>query len=766
MYKSKASFYQQRNLSPIPTLGKRPVIKKWQTFSERLPTEMEVSLWETTFPDHNLGLVMGKASGIVCLDIDTDDEYVMSSLPPSLIRKRGAKGETRFYKYTEGIKNKKILGTVELLSDGSQTIMPGSIHPDSGEEYKFIVGEDFDLDDLEELPSNIYDIMDSLKGEHPEPTGRKLKLFTIIDHAVKNKETDEMILQNIVNYDNKHHTPPWFTDPNEKLKFTPQQFIDKVRVRCSIKNPNVFTLPNVSNILKESDDEIVEFSKDNVFDKEELSLELIKKVPLPVPKSGLLKLIFNAIRSYDYKDPESFAVSGAHAITALLFARKFRIFRPKQDGELIKSLNIWPKGYYLNIANSGVGKSYVPRFFEELEETCPLVSKIGKSGSGFGSSQSIITKLNKGPVLFAKYDESSILFNKIILERRKDLGDVLCEAWTAAAGRLQAGETNAMLNANKEILTYNPCLVLMAFTTETNFSTSCSADLFRTGLMARFRCFSQGNPLTPDEIIEGAKHSKVLDPASKATLSKTINTILSEICEVKVADVNGRYMREGQALDLSGQAERLYPHEVKVPDVSLLIKEEEKSIRLMHSLGVDHPCASFVNRAMEHILEGAMEHALSDHDWAPGETARRFGRPENSTYAPAWCGGDDNAAVSLSPEDIKYGVQLYEYNLYEQYIRSKNIRSSDKELDAEDIILAELNSAGVHGIKLADLGRHRSDRVKSRDKRAILLHLCLENLVTVFKYRGSLFFVLSKYAASYKKLHTSARWIKDWKGTK
>jgi hypothetical protein len=96
--------------------------------------------------DTGIGILTGPPShGTVAIDIDTDDRAVMAAitglLPKTEIRKRGAKGETRFY-YGPAIvvsKSWKIDGktVVELLGPGRQTVLPPTLHKDTGLPYEW-----------------------------------------------------------------------------------------------------------------------------------------------------------------------------------------------------------------------------------------------------------------------------------------------------------------------------------------------------------------------------------------------------------------------------------------------------------------------------------------------------------------------------------------------------------------------------------------------------------------------------------------------------
>ncbi|HEY7825007.1 MAG TPA: AAA family ATPase, partial [Acidimicrobiia bacterium] len=102
-------------------------------------------------------------SGIVALDRDYDggvSEILDALIPPSPVRKVGSKGYTAFYRYAGEITRRWSVGgerVLELLSDGTQTVLPPSIHPGTRKPYYWETVDDLlslDLDELPVLPSD------------------------------------------------------------------------------------------------------------------------------------------------------------------------------------------------------------------------------------------------------------------------------------------------------------------------------------------------------------------------------------------------------------------------------------------------------------------------------------------------------------------------------------------------------------------------------------------------------------------------------------
>ncbi|MDQ6433635.1 bifunctional DNA primase/polymerase [Mesorhizobium sp. LHD-90] len=145
IFATEAPLYWKAGLPAIPLLPrqKRPAINRWQLYCDTFPTEEERQTWMASLPDGNIGLPMGSASGLVAIDIDTDDEKVIEVLdrvlPKSPWRRVGKKGEVRIYRYnderTTRIKDADGAMICEVLSKGTQFVLPPSIHPDTGRPY-------------------------------------------------------------------------------------------------------------------------------------------------------------------------------------------------------------------------------------------------------------------------------------------------------------------------------------------------------------------------------------------------------------------------------------------------------------------------------------------------------------------------------------------------------------------------------------------------------------------------------------------------------
>jgi hypothetical protein len=224
--------YHESGYPVFPVDGKRPVIPGWQRFCSRLPSDQELSSWEAGFPAFNFGLACGPASGIVALDLDTDDPIVLDQIfniiPGSPVRKRGSKGETLFFRFNDHISRKVRLRATgrpvaELLSIGCQTVLPPSLHPETGSPY-FYKTEDTLLNYLtSDLPHLPLDAMERLSlalkqldvGAREGQGGRNETLKAQAIAAIAKGKGDQEIADELLSFDRKRHDQPLFSDSSD-----------------------------------------------------------------------------------------------------------------------------------------------------------------------------------------------------------------------------------------------------------------------------------------------------------------------------------------------------------------------------------------------------------------------------------------------------------------------------------------------------------------------------------------------------------------------
>jgi len=149
--------------------GRWQLMQGWNRFRDQKPEPFLQKLW-AQHEGGNIGVVCGTPCGpemeLVAIDFDTDDHDILaqleSAIPPSPVRKRGARGHTAFYRApagTKGMKFRKGQATIcEILSGNAvrQTVLPPSIHP-SGAKYVWLGDRTLENTRPEELPALLPD---------------------------------------------------------------------------------------------------------------------------------------------------------------------------------------------------------------------------------------------------------------------------------------------------------------------------------------------------------------------------------------------------------------------------------------------------------------------------------------------------------------------------------------------------------------------------------------------------------------------------------
>ncbi|OTP69747.1 bifunctional DNA primase/polymerase [Caballeronia sordidicola] len=198
----RAYFYIEQGYSVVPIAPgtKRPGVwtkehgwrgsQGWVRYNDRLPSLIEQQHWET-WPDAGIGLVCGKLSGVVAIDRDYDapgTDALEKIIPYSPVKKRGAKGYTAFFRYrNENSRsfNSNGMRVLDLLSDGRQTLMPDTVHPD-GMTYRYLTEdclEEMKAEDLPYLPENFAEQVIAVLAPYQTDDDRKFQRTTHKPHT-------------------------------------------------------------------------------------------------------------------------------------------------------------------------------------------------------------------------------------------------------------------------------------------------------------------------------------------------------------------------------------------------------------------------------------------------------------------------------------------------------------------------------------------------------------------------------------------------------
>lgn len=147
-------------------IEKRPAVP-WKTYMDRQPTDEELHAWFDEPRFNAIGLATGKVSGVVVVDLDTDQIPEGYDLTSPLISKTISGGRHFYYRWDEEMRNDaKIEGLpIDFRGDGGFVVLPPSMIGDM--KYEWFEGSwpcpEFMLD---VLPQSI---KETLKGRKSEP---------------------------------------------------------------------------------------------------------------------------------------------------------------------------------------------------------------------------------------------------------------------------------------------------------------------------------------------------------------------------------------------------------------------------------------------------------------------------------------------------------------------------------------------------------------------------------------------------------------------
>ena len=164
----EAELYWAKFLSVIPLepMTKRPavMVASWTGYCDNLPKPETRAMWLNTCRGHGIGLCLGGriSTGFRIGAVDIDDDGLVNLtetiLGNCVCAKRGRKGITFFVKIPSGerLKSTNIStflkkGVIDILFGGKMTVLPSSLHPDTGLPYVWTKGPLLDID-LEGLP--------------------------------------------------------------------------------------------------------------------------------------------------------------------------------------------------------------------------------------------------------------------------------------------------------------------------------------------------------------------------------------------------------------------------------------------------------------------------------------------------------------------------------------------------------------------------------------------------------------------------------------
>lgn len=144
-----------------PLSGKKPLLKEWQTFNLEDSRKAAIDKVKRGSAN-NIGILTGKKSGIVVIDIDKRENGINNwlnmikdnKMEETFVVETGSGGYHIYYQYDERLSScRKLTGIgIDFKSDGGQVVAPGSTHSDTGRLYTISYGYKNDTIILAKFP--------------------------------------------------------------------------------------------------------------------------------------------------------------------------------------------------------------------------------------------------------------------------------------------------------------------------------------------------------------------------------------------------------------------------------------------------------------------------------------------------------------------------------------------------------------------------------------------------------------------------------------
>lgn len=521
IFQTHAKKYFEAGIPVIPLRGKIPIVTGWQEWALRPQTEDELDVLIERYPNANIGAVMGLWA--IALDIDTDDERVLATIPYSPIRRKGKKGLIAIYKANQLPNNPGREFPVELLGAGRQIVLPPSIHPETNEPYQWVGEEDvLSFKDFPEITASQIKMVEAAckrngifrkaggvnlqEGSDPvclTDPGRNNYLSRVAYAMACDGEELESIAERLLYLDEKEHETPWFSDKTEPHRGRNPKAIAQRMAERAIAKSN-----KLGHRIDKSDEPlIVDFPN--------------TKINVRAPKArGIMGLFQEYCELSANGNQDALGLGGAIALMSAICSNRFKTS--------YHQFEIWPNLYIFNLANSGYGKETAQKALRDLLfDTDLLGAATYKSGS------SIIMGLVEQRVRLDIIDECAMLLKAMCAREdyKSDMVDVLSSLYTASSGYF-AGFTSKGDGKNFGAC-WNPCVNILGSTTPAGFKNSVNKEMAAKGLMPRCLTFWQKDVGEFKEYDDTNRRKELFDE-----IKRLVRALMSEECEKEEIQMN------------------------------------------------------------------------------------------------------------------------------------------------------------------------------------------------------------------------------------
>lgn len=607
------------------TRGEWRGMKDWERFCDRAPTHFETGTWDK-WPDAGVCVALGRASNLSAIDFDYGPPELRAQLealiPPSPVRKVGAKGYTAFYRGSALASRKWNVGgqsVVEILAHGRQTVLPPTPHPD-GMEYRWLTEDTLENTSARELPELPADLIEQIERvvapwrteDDIQPEKRPVILGEnesywreINDRAMADfgAWVPELFPMAKVRADGSYRViAHWrncerpnvsihregITDWGAGQNFTPLDLVMAASsadlesatrwLKDRVGMPNVEPMPIMQ--MRPTTQAVVEPQAEPE----------PERAPEKLPGGffdlggGALGLLYDMILKNARRPQPILAVGAAIAAIGTLAGRRYRT-----------PTNLRSNVYVVGIADSGSGKNVAREVINNAFVQAGLSNYLG--GNKLASGAGLLSAVYRHPAILFQQDEFG-MFLAAVSDRKRapkhltEIVDHLTELYTSAGNTFLGAEYGDQKERPRRDI-HQPCVSIHGTTTPGHFWGALQSANAVDGSLARFLIFETEESYPEAQEIDG-------DMTAPPELIEALQSIAWDD-----AGNLDRLMRSGD----------VPPHKlITVPftpeaQAAMRALEEEVTERLRALKGT--PFTSILARQWEHTARVAMIRAVS-----------------------------------------------------------------------------------------------------------------------------------------------------------
>lgn len=199
------------SIVPVKRGTKYPALESWKEYQERKPTEEELKTWFEGKENIGIGVITGKISNLTVIDNDLyKPDAVDLKLETPIVAQSGAGGKHGFYQYNPKVSTfKNEEKAIDSRSEGGFIVLPPTIHPSTGKEYRWLTG----LPTKEQF-AVLTICPDEMEQYRPTPKTKAIDLTTLSNVEIGGRDEAIFNMACLLVYTNK---------PTEQILFLLQQ---------------------------------------------------------------------------------------------------------------------------------------------------------------------------------------------------------------------------------------------------------------------------------------------------------------------------------------------------------------------------------------------------------------------------------------------------------------------------------------------------------------------------------------------------------------